>query len=53
MARGNNREIIILKSTESGHSYASNKNKNNTKERLEIKKFDPILRKHVVYKEKK
>jgi len=27
------------------------KNKVNTRERLEIKKYDPVLRKHVVFKE--
>jgi ribosomal protein L33 len=26
---------------------------NNTKERLELKKYDPTIRKHVIYKEAK
>jgi large subunit ribosomal protein L33 len=53
MAKKGNRVHIILESTESGHSYHSTKNKANSKERLEIKKYDPTLRKHVHYKEKK
>ena len=53
MAKKGNRQHIILESTESGHSYHSTKNKMNTSDKLEIKKFDPHLRKHSVYKEKK
>jgi large subunit ribosomal protein L33 len=29
------------------------KNRNNTKERLQLRKYDPIIRKHVIYKEGK
>lgn len=53
MASKGNRQHIILESTESGHSYHSTKNKRNTTEKVEIKKYDPHLRKHVIYKEKK
>lgn len=53
MAKKGNRVHIVLESTESGHQYHSTKSKINTKERIEIKKFDPLLRKHVSYKEKK
>ena len=53
MAKKGHRQHIILESTESGHSYHTNKNKRNTTERIEIKKYDPHLRKHVLYKEKK
>lgn len=53
MAKKDNRQHVILKSTESGHSYHTNKNKRNTTEKIEIKKYDPLLRKHVLYKEKK
>jgi large subunit ribosomal protein L33 len=53
MAKKGNRLHIILESTESGHSYHSTKSKVNTKARLEVMKFDPKLRKHVMYREKK
>ena len=53
MAKKGHRLRVILESTESGHSYHSEKNKNNTADKLEIKKYDPHLRKHVVYKEKR
>ena len=53
MAAKGNRHQIVMKSTESGHQYHTTKNKINTTDKLEIKKFDPLVRKHVLYKEKK
>ncbi|MEB3328433.1 MAG: 50S ribosomal protein L33 [Candidatus Sericytochromatia bacterium] len=47
------RIIIKLKSTESAHQYVTTKNKKNDPERLELKKYDPIVRRHVLYKEAK
>lgn len=46
-------EIITLKSSESAHIYMTRKNKKQNPDRIERKKYDPIARKHVVYKEKK
>jgi large subunit ribosomal protein L33 len=48
-----NRIHIRLKSTESGHFYLTEKNRKNDTNRMEIKRYDPTLRKHVVYKEEK
>lgn len=48
-----NRTLIKLKSTESPEVYWTVKNKSNTTERLELKKFDKKLRKHVFFKEAK
>ncbi len=50
MAKGH-RVNIKLKSTESPYMYYMSKNKQNTTERLELKKYDPVVRKHVVFKE--
>ena len=48
------REKIKLESSAgTGHFYTTDKNKRTTPEKLEIKKFDPVVRKHVVYKETK
>lgn len=48
------REKIKLESTAgTGHFYTTNKNKRTTPDKLEIKKFDPVARKHVMYKEAK
>lgn len=47
------REQIKMKSEESAHHYYTKKNKSSTPNRLELKKFDPVVRKHVKYKETK
>lgn len=54
MAKNDKRPIIKLKSTEgTGFTYVTRKNKANTRERLELKKYDPVLRKHVIFKEER
>ena len=53
MAKSAGRELIKMKSSESGHIYYTRKNKHNTTEKLEMKKYDPTLRKIVTYKEHK
>lgn len=48
------RIIIKLVSTAgTGHFYTTTKNPKTKTEKIEIKKFDPVARKHVVYKEAK
>ena len=42
------RPIIKLKSTAgTGYTYVTRKNRRNTPDRLVIKKYDPVVRKHV------
>jgi large subunit ribosomal protein L33 len=48
------REKIKLESTAgTGHFYTTTKNKRNQPDKMEMKKFDPVARKHVIYKESK
>jgi large subunit ribosomal protein L33 len=48
------REKIKLESSAgTGHFYTTSKNKRTMPEKMEIKKFDPVVRKHVIYKETK
>ena len=48
------REKIKLESSAgSGHFYTTTKNKRTTPDKMEVKKFDPVARKHVIYKETK
>jgi large subunit ribosomal protein L33 len=48
------REKIKLESSAgTGHFYTTTKNKRTKPEKIEIKKFDPRVRKHVIYKETK
>ena len=48
------REIIkLVSSAGTGHYYTTTKNKRQHPEKLEVKKYDPVVRKHVMYKEAK
>ena len=48
------REKIKLVSTaKTGHYYTTTKNKRQNPDKVEIKKFDPRIRKYVLYKEAK
>lgn len=54
MAKKGKREKIKLESSAgTGHFYTTVKNKQNTPAKIELKKYDPVVRKHVVYKETK
>jgi large subunit ribosomal protein L33 len=48
------RDIIkLVSSAGTGHFYTTDKNKKNTPDKLVMKKYDPVVRKHVDYKEAK
>lgn len=48
------REKIKLVSTaDTGHFYTTSKNKKTHPEKLELMKYDPIVRQHVLYREAK
>ena len=53
MARAKQATVIKvrLQSTESKHNYYTTKNRRNTQGKLEFMKYDPVVRKHVLYKE--
>ncbi|MBC7745497.1 MAG: 50S ribosomal protein L33 [Flavobacterium sp.] len=58
MAKKGNRVQVILECTEHKETglpgmsrYITTKNKKNTTERLELKKFNPVLRKVTLHKE--
>ena len=46
-------EIRLVSSAGTGHFYTTDKNKKTMPEKMEIKKFDPRIRQHVMYKEAK
>lgn len=47
------RDKVKLQSTESDYFYTTDKNKRKSPEKLKFKKYDPILRKHVLFEEGK
>ncbi len=46
-------KIRLVSSANTGHFYTTTKNKKSTPNKLEFKKYDPVVRKHVTYKEAK
>jgi large subunit ribosomal protein L33 len=46
-------KIKLVSSAGSGHYYTVTKNKRLHPAKMEIKKYDPTIRKHVLYKEAK
>ncbi|MCX4027287.1 50S ribosomal protein L33 [Endozoicomonas sp. SM1973] len=46
-------KIRMVSSAGTGHFYTTDKNKRSTPDKLEMKKYDPVVRKHVIYKEAK
>ena len=46
-------KIKLVSSAGTGHFYTTTKNKRNQPGQMEMKKFDPTIRKHVMYKEAK
>ncbi|HJP06880.1 MAG: 50S ribosomal protein L33 [Acidiferrobacteraceae bacterium] len=46
-------KIKLVSSAGTGHFYTTTKNKRNQPEKMEIRKYDPVVRKHVAYKEAK
>jgi large subunit ribosomal protein L33 len=53
MAKGVRDKIKLVSSAGTGHFYTTTKNKRNMPDKMEIRKFDPVARKHVMYKEAK
>jgi large subunit ribosomal protein L33 len=53
MAKSKRDKIKLVSTAETGHYYTTDKNKQNTPDKLEFKKYDPVVRKHVMYKESK
>lgn len=49
-----NRPIVKLRSTAgTGYTYVTRKNRRNTPDRLVIKKYDPVVRRHVDFREER
>lgn len=54
MARTDIRPIIKLRSTAgTGYTYVTRKNRRNDPDRMVLKKFDAIVRKHVDFREER
>ncbi len=51
MSKNNRIKIKLISSSGSKHFYTTTKNKKDINKKLSIKKYDPIVKKHVIYNE--
>lgn len=52
-SKGGRDKLKLESSAGTGHFYTTTKNKRTMPQKIEIMKFDPVVRKHVMYKETK
>jgi large subunit ribosomal protein L33 len=53
MAKSNTVQIKLISTAETGYFYVTKKNARTKTNKMELKKYDPVVRKHVVFKESK
>ena len=54
MARNESRPLVKLRSTAgTGYTYVTRKNRRNNPDRLTLRKFDPVARRHVDFREER
>lgn len=53
MAKANTILVKLVSSADTGYFYVAKKNTRTQTEKLEFRKYDPVARKHVVFKESK
>jgi large subunit ribosomal protein L33 len=54
MARNEIRPIVKQRSTaDTGYTYVTRKNRRNAPDRLTLKKYDPVVRRHVDFREER
>lgn len=53
MAKSNTVLIKMVSSADTGYFYVAKKNPKKITEKLEFRKYDPVARKHVLFKESK
>ncbi len=53
MAKSNTVQIKLVSTADTGFFYVTKKNARTKTNKLELKKYDPVVRKHVAFKEAK
>lgn len=54
MARNELRPVVKLRSTAgTGYTYVTRKNRRNDPDRLELRKYDPVVSRHVAFREER
>lgn len=53
MAKPNSILVKLVSTADTGYYYVTKKNPRNITEKMEFRKYDPVARKHVMFKESK
>lgn len=53
MAKAVSIKVKLVSTGDTGYYYVTKKNSRTQTDKLEFKKYDPVLRKHVLFKESK
>ena len=53
MAKSNTIQVKMVSTANTGYFYVKDKNPKSKPEKFEMKKYDPKIRKHVLFKEQK
>ncbi len=53
MAKPSTQLIKLVSSAGTGYFYVTKKNTRTTTDKIELRKYDPVARKHVMFKESK
>jgi len=53
MAKANTILVKLVSTAETGFYYVTKKNTRTSTEKMEFRKYDPVVRKHVMFKESK
>ncbi len=51
MAKANTLVVKLVSTADTGFYYVAKKNPKTAKDKLEFRKYDPVVRKHVLFKE--
>lgn len=53
MAKSPTIQIKLVSSEDTGYFYMTKKNPRNTTEKIKLRKYDPVIRRHTTFKEQK
>ncbi len=53
MAKANSIQIKLVSTADTGYYYIARKNPRTLTDKMEVRKYDPVARKHVIFKEGK
>lgn len=53
MAKANSIQIKLVSTADTGYYYIARKNPRTMTDKMEVRKYDPVARKHVIFKEGK